>query len=299
MKYKTHKYLQVSAIVILCLAAYVSMKQVEGFQATDMPNYATLDELVNSVNGYWYSTGPSWHTSEMADKELRIKNNMKNSYSEHTALMNEAFDKSKTAGDRYDVTINKLYTATLNHISKSSAPGELKLNMMFLQGYADSIMKGQPPNIPYIPNWFVGLQPKAELLYKAMEAKFGPDTGGPPPPDKLNLFQTINGELDKILINIFNASKSTDERDDETATKVLNAQIEFIENYRMPVAPSAATPSAATTPAVTPSAATPSTTSTSLSNTNMYIGIGVGSVVLIGIIGYFMFSAAPATAGSS
>ena len=432
MKYKTHKLLQVGAIVILCLAAYVSIKQVEGFQellpASNSPtlvalfevinmrpswyttqqenafnavtelattkgivagspdeNYSkvfndaflaskalgdkddvTLDKIIRAANEFLISyTGPSvpnsttlanlisslpsssnapapqWFTtSERYQKANFIKTRMNKPYPAYTTLMNTTFTNSKAAGDKDDVTLDKLFNASYNnYIPKSTTADELR------ESY--NMIRASP--FPSPPQWTNDLAVKINLVGEKGGAKFG---DGQPS-------ESIIADLEKIRADILNASKSTDERDDVIIDKISTANLNYINNYVVPASNSATLialfnvinpvpgPAWYTTArkdavkqfgdlaktkggaldnkgyddvinkAFTDSKAagdkddvtldkvikagtdylnkSSSSSSSSSSDLAIYIGAGVGGAVLLGGIGYFMFSAAPAS----
>lgn len=348
MKTKVHKLLQITAIVVIALAAYASFKQVEGFQtappAAPIPNSATLNALIASLPNTY--DGTAWLAIDNRFQKVNsLKNNMNKSYPAHTTLMNNTFTESKAAGDKDDITLDKLSIATSNnYIPKSTTLDELKAT-------EHEIMAPRPMSLSP-PNWMLNIIAKINSQRDTVIAKMG---NTPPSTEDI-------AKLDKLKMDIFTASKTTDERDDVTIDKVLTAQMNYINNYTTPPTNSATLtalfnvinpdpkPAWFTTQRadalkklgdlarekgggpdnkgyqdaiskafsdskaagdkdditldkvikaandyLNKSTSTPSTNSSTSSNLPLYIGAGVGGVVVLGTIGYFMFSAAPAT----
>ena len=210
MKYRVHKLLQITTIAIIVFAAYVSFKQVEGFQTrpTQIRNSATLDALLSSLPDTSSDSMPAWLTiDDRLEKGTLLKNNMNKTYPEHTTIINNNFTNSKGAGDKDDITLDKLYTLTYNnYIPKSTTLDEFK-----------SVSRDILTPMPVTPTWMINIIPKMNLLKDTVTRKM--EGKGPS--------AEVLAKLDKIQSDIFTASKTTEERDAETLNKVLNEQITY------------------------------------------------------------------------
>jgi hypothetical protein len=347
MKTKVHKLLQITAIVVIALAAYASFKQIEGFQtappAAPIPNSATLDALIASLPNTY--DGTAWLAIDNRFQKINsLKNNMNKSYPAHTTLMNTTFTESKAAGDKDDITLDKLSIATSNNYIPNST------TLVELRNVEHDILAPTPGSPP---TWMINIATKMRLVKDTGVSKFG--NNNPP--------ASVIADLDKLTMDIFTASKALGERDDITIDKVSTAQLNYINNYTTPPTNSATLdalfkstrtipPPAWYTPErdaaqkkldelaglipmtdskreiilkytdilnkaftdskaagdkddvtfdkltkvgkdyLNKSTSTPSSNSSTSSNLPLYIGAGVGGVVVLGTIGYFMFSAA-------
>ena len=218
MKSHRHKLLQITTIAIIVFAAYVSFKQVDGFQTTppaQIPNSATLDALISSLPDTSSGSMPAWLTIDNRfQKGTLLKSNMNKTYLEHTNLIHTKFTESKAGGDKDDITLDKLYTLTYNnYIPKSTTLDELKSVTRDIL----APMPGPPPT------WMVNIISKMNLLNDTVTRKM---EGKEPSAE-------VSAKLDKIQSDIFTASKTTQERDDATFNKVLDEQIKYINNYSL------------------------------------------------------------------
>jgi hypothetical protein len=255
MKYKIHKLLQITTIAIIVFAAYVSFKQVEGFQGTPAPpaapitNSATVQALLNVINS---DPKPAWFTTERVNalKKLGdlsiLKGNDTNYQLGSLKAINDAFTASKAAGEKDDITFDKIIKVGIdyanNYVPNSATP--------------DALLKSTgtiPPPAWYTPERDAATKKLGELTTLKI-GKLSPDS---------DLKREIILKLQDISIKAFTASKAAGDKDDVTFDKIMKAGTEYLNSIKTP---------------------------SESSNLPLYIGAGVGGVVVLGTIGYFMFS---------
>lgn len=111
-----------TAISIIAVALYFS-RRYEGFDTTksSIPNSSTIDALLQSVNTpEWFS--PMRHTTLINNKALynskKIDPVLTISYG---TLLSNTFNESKAAGDKDDVTFDKLMVAQTKYLNSFDA----------------------------------------------------------------------------------------------------------------------------------------------------------------------------------
>ena len=185
------------------------MKDYANAALNTVSNSATLDALFNSMN-----PAPAWYTQArkdalMAAGELLRQNRIgdgPDSANYQTAI-NKVFSDSKAAGDKDDVTLDKIIkgmkdyaNAALNTVSNSKTYNELM----------DSLNK--------MPKWFT--QERKDRIIKIGELS-----------KKYNLNPEVTEkEIKPLLEKAFKASKDAGEKDDVTFDKLMKVHEDYLDS---------------------------------------------------------------------
>jgi len=113
------KNLYILAFSIILICVYFSTRVLEGFQPTNsaIPNSKTIDSLLESINTpEWFT--PARHATYINNKTLynSKKGNALLTLPYNTLTMN-TFNSSKAAGDKDDITFDKLMAAQTKYLS--------------------------------------------------------------------------------------------------------------------------------------------------------------------------------------
>jgi hypothetical protein len=220
MKTKVHKLLQITAIIVIALAAYASFKQVEGFQtppAAPIPNSATLTALLNSTGT---NPPPAWFTADRAAKipivsALAIqKGTSLNSDTNFEKVVNDAFTASKTAGQMDDLTFDAIIAAEMTYLN-NYVPNSATLTALLNS-------TGTNP----APAWYT--TERANAIKNLGDLSKLKGVGGPD-----------DTKYTKVFSDTFTESKGKGEKDDVTFDKIIKAGTDYANSYTAPITNSA------------------------------------------------------------
>lgn len=228
MKYKLHKILQVSAIIVIALAIYASFKQVEKFQgqstaiqivATDgTPGQNLLQTVTNVINNPCVDspttlcgTIPSWITPERKTARNNISDlanikapNNPNTPNDAKIIIDNTYAMSKALNDDDGTTFDKIITALTAYLNNFVAG---RPNYHVLMSYADATVK---------PSW---LTPAMISSYNAANASLTAKN-----------ISRDDTKLRSSLEAIFTESINAGEKNEVTFNKIVTGITSYISN---------------------------------------------------------------------
>ena len=266
MKYNTHKLLQITTIAIIVFAAYLSFKQVEGFQgqstmrqivATDGTPGQNLVATVGNAISYrcvpspttLCATIPQWITPERKTAYITLyelsttKASINNGYTnDGLIIINNTYTMSKALNDDDGITYDKIINTSISYLN-NFVPG--RPNYYMLMSYVDANPK---------PSW---LTPAMISSYNAAQASL---TAKNISRDDANLRSSLEA--------IFTESMNAKETNDVTFNKIVAGTTSYISSLNNPTKKSTTETQTAKTDKIP-------------YNLPLAIGVGVGAVIII------------------